>query len=67
MGGGDGGEQRISSYLVQLRAESQKKKNDFSFKVDTSWHSQMGQNISEIFTLRQFEYSSVCCARGLNG
>ena len=66
MGGRDGGEQKISSYLVQLRAESQKK-NDFPFKVDTSWHLKMGQNIPEIFTLWQFDYSSVCCARGLNG
>lgn len=32
MGGRDGGEQRISSYLVQLRAESQEKKMIFPLR-----------------------------------
>lgn len=31
--------------------QSHRKKKDFPFKVDTSWHLKMGQNIPEIFTL----------------
>lgn len=47
--------------------QSHRKKNGFPFKVYTSWQPQMDQTIPEIFTLRQFDYSSVCCARALNG
>lgn len=37
--------------LYNSEQSHRKKKKDFPFKVDTSWHLKMGQNIPEIFTL----------------